>query len=816
MTLAMTAQQERGLTAAQALENITKYGANVLDTQRLSAVSIFIRQFRGNYLLYILITCTVASFFLGEKTSSLYIFFMILLSSVLGFWNEYSAQKTVDTLLKRITPKALVKRDGRVEELPISHITVGDIVLLSTGSVIPADLSLVEAENLEVNESALTGESFPVTKQVGDMLYMGTNIEAGRGFGEVVQIGRATKYGKIAKSLSFLKPETSFQTGLRNFGNLLVKVIIILTLGIFGANFALGKDWLTSLMFALAIAVGLTPELLPVVVTLSLSHGAGRLFKKHVVVKRLVSIENLGNMDVLCTDKTGTLTEGKIDLIDYVDLTGQRSIELLNYAYISAPKVAHSKHFQNPIDRAIEARAGKNGVAGALGNITYLDSEPFDYTKKASFAVANYQGQTWLLVKGVYESVLNMCLGPTDKVSILAKTQARYTAQGHRTVLLAGKIVSQIKANYSWQDATGLQVLGLLAFSDVLKKDTKKALDKLEKLNIDLKVLTGDNETVSIKLCQEAGLSIKGVVLGSQIQQAQGKELAKLVCANNVFARVTPEDKLKIIAALKAQGHAVGFLGDGVNDAPALHAADVGISVEGASDVAKEAAGVVLMKKGLDVIADGVMEGRTTFNNTVKYILMGTSSNFGNMFSASLASVLLPFLPMTPVQILLNNTLYDFSQITIPSDQVDKESLLKPRKWDIGFIRKYMTFFGPISSLFDFITFFVLYKVFAYGIGGFQTGWFLESLTTQVLIIFVIRTARTPFWRSKPAKALVISSIVVVLTAIVLIFSPFAHTFGFVPLRFDYFIFLAVIVAIYLAVTDVLKRFFINRFQVWN
>lgn len=821
--ISQTAQEDKsvgkdevGLTAAQAQENIAKYGANILESQKLSAVKILGRQFKGNYLVYILIICTVASFALGERVSSLYIFAMIFVSAGLGFWNEYSAQKTVERLLKRITPKVTVRRDGVDQEVLLTQIAVGDAVLFSTGSVIPADLQILQAENLEVNESVLTGESEPVVKKTGDAIYMGTNVESGHGLGLVTQVGKRTKYGEIAKSINFLKPETSFQIGLHSFGNMLVKIIFILAGAIFLVNSALGKDFLSSLMFALAIAVGLTPELLPVIVTLSLSHGAGKLGKKHVVVKQLVAVENLGNMDILCCDKTGTLTEGKIEVTDYFDGQGQKSLKVLEKAFLSVPKGVQQSA---SLDKAIVQMAQKAGIPKSLGVVSYLDSEAFDYNKKASFNVVKFESETHFLVKGVFENVARMCDLSLGQVNLkdLQKKVDMLGMRGFRVIVLAGKtLTAKTSGEYTWDDAKNLQLHGFLVFSDAPKKDAKKALDRLEKLNVDLKVLTGDNEIVALKVCAEVGLAVKGVILGERLAKLTEAELTTAVLNNNIFARVTPENKLAIIKALRNAGHTVGFLGDGINDAPALHTADVGISVNTASDVAKDSASVVLMRGGLDVIAEGVVEGRRIFNNTIKYILMGTSSNFGNMFSAAFASFVLPFLPMTPVQILLNNTLYDFSQLTIPSDNVDKESLLKPRHWDISFIKKYMLFFGPISSLFDFITFFFLILVFKATSGQFQTGWFLESLLTQTLVIFVIRTAKTPFWKSAPGKLLIMSSVVVLGGALAIVILPLRASFGFESLHLGYGAFLLVVLLSYMLLVDGLKRQFIKKFKIWN
>ncbi len=811
----MTAQEETGLTTLQVADRIKKYGVNEIKAQKASPALIFVRQFKGNYLIYLLVICTFVSFLLGERTSSLYIFFMILVSSGLGFWNEYSAQKVVDGLLARLTPKVLVKRDGVVKELLVTQITIDDVVLFATGSVVPADLLVLQAENLEVNESALTGESIAVAKRIGETVFMGTNVESGHGIGKVVSVGEKTKYGQIAKNLSFLKPETSFQTGLRKFGFMLVRVIAVIALAVFATNFGLGKPWLTSLMFALAIAVGLTPEFLPLVVTLSLSHGAGKLAKKHVVVKQLVAVENLGNMDILCCDKTGTLTEGRIELADYFAVSEKSKTEMLKWAYLSCPKPSNLTKNTDAIDRAILAGVQKAGVEKTLAKVMYLDSEPFDYDKKASFNLVRYEGENQLIVKGSFTEVSRMC-GKNGNPSALANRVEDLSRRGYRIIALAQKPVADTVKECTWEDAVAMTLVGILALSDPPKKDAKKALEQLTRLNIGLKVLTGDNESVALKVCSDVGFAVKGVVLGSQLDGMGGKQLEKAVLEANLFARVSPENKLTIIKTLQKLGHTVGFLGDGINDAPALHTADVGISVNTASDIAKQSASVVLMRSGFDVLAQGVEEGRRIFNNTIKYILMGTSSNFGNMFSASIASVVLPFLPMTPVQILLNNTLYDFSQLTIPTDNVDHQSLLKPRHWDIDFIKRYMLFFGPISSVFDFVTFFFLLRIFRFGESQFQAGWFLESLMTQVLVIFVIRSVRFPFTKSKPSKPLLISALLIVIIALGIVLLPIGRLFGLGNLPPVYLVFLFTVVPAYLFLVDYLKLRFIKKFKVWN
>lgn len=802
----------QGLSSVQAAKNIKKYGKNEINKQRFSFLIILLRQFSGNYFLYLLILSTFVSFLLGERLSSIYIFLMILISVLLGFWNEYLAQRTINKLIKKLDPKVYVKRDGKKVEVYASEITINDLVFFYTGSIIPADIKITFCENLAVNEAPLTGESLPIAKNVGDLLFMGSIVESGYGEGIVLNIGQNTKYGKILKSLTFVHPETSFQKNLKSFSEVIIRIIIIFAFFVFVVNTLLGKSLLVSLMFALAIAVGLTPEFLPLVVTLSLTHGAGKLARKHVVARRLIAVENLGNMDILCSDKTGTLTEGKISLSNCFDIYGNVDEKLLFKAYLSC--VSLIKHFDkaNFIDEAI-IRAAKSKGLDVKEGIKFLDYEPFDYNKKASFSLVSINGQNNLLVKGSVEEVLSMC---KSEFSSSIKVTERLGAAGYRVVALAQKILPSNIKECSWDDVDSLDLLGFLAFYDPPKADAKHALSKLEKLNVQVKILTGDNELVTLKICSDVGLKISGIVLGYQLRNKTEKELFKMVSENNVFARLYPEDKILIVKTLQKLGHTVGFLGDGINDAPSLYASDVGISVNTACDVAKNSASVILARKGLDVLYWGVEEGRKVFNNTVKYILMGASSNFGNMFSACFASLALPFLPMTPLQILLNNTLYDISQLSIPTDNVDKNSLLKPKHWDIGFIKKYIIFFGPISSLFDFITFYFLIFVFGLKASYFQTGWFLESLITQTLIIYVIRTAKTPFFRSRPSLPIFVLTFLVVVLSILVTTLPIKEIFGFTLLPKEFYIFLAFVVFGYILLVDFLKSYFIAKFKVWN
>jgi P-type Mg2+ transporter len=813
-----------GLKEPEVLERQQKYGLNTIHKRKINLLSIILRQFKSNPLIIVLGIATFVSFALGQQISSYYIFGMILLSVFLGVWNEYGAQKTVDSLLKKISPTTLVIRNDEKLEIPVTQLTIGDIVLLSQGSIVPADLRLLSVNDLEINESSLTGESKTVFKtsevlkarpeglgKMANIAFMGTSVDTGSGKGVVIRIGKDTEFGKIAKSTLYIKPETDFEKGLAGFGKLLVKVILILTAGIFAINSLIGHHFLDSLLFALAIAVGLTPELLPVIVTVSLSHGAGKLAKKKVVAKQLIAIENLGNMDTLCTDKTGTLTEGNIELIDHFDVNNQKNENVLMHSLLCNSAIIHHKILGNSIDVAIWHHAIKNNQKpGAL--ISKIDEEPFDYDRKAMYAVTEEKSERTLIVKGAPQAILEICK-QTKETKAIAKKFEELNNDGLRIVAVATKPIGKKEA-YSWEDAKELNLLGYLTFLDIPKISAKEALLKLHKLNVAVKVITGDNEIITQKVCREVGMEVSGVLLGNEMEKLTDEELKKKVLEVNVFARVTPDQKMQIITALRDNGHTVGYLGDGINDIPPLRNADVGISVNTAVDVAKDSASIVLLHKSLDVIAEGITEGRKTFSNTIKYILMGTSSNFGNMFSAAGASFLLPFLPMTPVQILLTNGLYDMSQLSIPTDNVDHESLLKPRHWNINFIKHYMIFFGPISSIYDFLTFGVMYFVFRARGPLFQTGWFIESMATEILVVFVIRTSRTPFFLSKPSKWLFGACVGIVGVALLLPFTPLAKTLGFVSPPPLYFIILILLVSTYLFLVEALKKIFLKKYSL--
>ncbi len=813
-----------GLPEREVLERQKKYGFNIIHQRKVNFLTIFLRQFTGNPLIIILAAATFISYLLGQHISSYYIFVLIIASVFLGLWNEYSAVRTVDTLLKKISPTALVERHGEKLEIPVTQLTIGDIVLLSQGSIIPADLRLIQTKDLAANQSSLTGEAKTVFKtyealktepksstNIDNIGYMGTTVESGSGQGVVIRIGKDTEFGKIAQTTSFVRPLTDFQKGLSRFGDLIIKVILIMTIAIFAINWLLGHALIDSMLFSLAIAVGLTPELLPVIVTVSLAHGAGKLAKKHIVVKQLISIENLGNMDVLCTDKTGTITEGKIDVIDFFDIHEKKNPEILDLALLCNSAIVHHKVLGNAIDVSLWEYALKNNIT-VKHDIKKLDGEEFDYNRKAMYTIIEEDNEITLIAKGAPDNIIVLCKDIPNKKA-LHQRLINLNNSGLRMVALATKKLKK-KAEYTWDDVTDLTFQGYVTFLDIPKKSAKEALEKLHNLSVQTKIITGDNEIITQRICREVGIPFKQVLLGSELANLSDEAFMAKVNDIDIFARVSPDQKLRIIETLQKHGHTVGYMGDGINDLPSLHSADVGISVNTAVDVAKDAAAVVLLRKGLDVIADGIIEGRKTFSNTIKYILMATSSNFGNMFSAAGASFFLPFLPMTPLQILLTNGIYDVSQLSIPSDNVDAESLVKPRHWNIDFIKNYMIFFGPLSSIFDFATFGIMLFVFHAKGSLFQTGWFIESIATEILVVFVIRTSRTPFFFSRPGKWLVITCLSLALIGVLLPFTPIASTLGLVIPPMRYFGILIFLIGAYLFLVETVKNVFLKRFNL--
>lgn len=775
------------------------------------------------------------SFFFQQPEQSISILAMIAVAVTLGFVNEYRAEKTVESLQKRVSIKAVVTRDGKPSEINSNQLVPGDLVSVYVGDIVPADIRIVDSKDLHVNESALTGESFPVEKssesltlqrptpqQLTNYLFMSSVVANGTGRGIVISTGKNTDFGAISRSLIRSHPETEFQKGIRKYGSLLMTLTLALTVGIFVINAALGHPLVDSLLFSLAVAVGLVPELMPAIVTISLSQGARNMSKSKVIVKRLVSIEDFGNMDVLCTDKTGTLTEGKIVLKDYYSLTGDRDPRIMSYSLLCSNVVQGEKVTGNPMDIAIWEFADGNGVKGNVEPYDKVDEVPFDYQRRMMSVVVRRDGEYTLISKGAPESVVSRCryaqtsgnIEPID--GYLGSINAKFSSlslQGYRVLAVAYRGV-ELKKSFRVEDEMDLTFLGFLVFTDPVKADAHQAVTTLKEMGVNVKILTGDNELVASKICEEIKVSSIGAVSGSDLSGMSTSELRLAVEKFTIFSRITPDQKLDIIKALKANNHSVGFMGDGVNDAPALYEADVGISVDTAVDVAKDAADIVLLDKDLLVLAGGVEEGRKIFGNTIKYVLMGTSSNFGNMFSAAAASIFLPFLPMLPIQILFMNLLYDMSNMMIPTDNVDEEYTKMPRKWDIDFVRKYTLFFGPFSSIYDFLTFGIMLFIFGSSVGGahaaaiFQSGWFVESFWTEVLIMFVIRTRRLPFFTSRPGKWMTAFILAFVAFGTIFPFTPFGAFIGMVPLPTGYWVLLILMVATYLLLVDEAKVFF--------
>jgi len=806
---------ESGLTAQEAASRLGVFGPNAIRSHGARPLAILARQLR-NPLLILLAAATLVSLIVGERTNAIIILAIVALSVGLGFFNEYRSERVVEALHANIRHLTLVLRDGKPITVDVTEVVPGDVVLLRTGDLVPADMRLFDARELECDEAVLTGEAMPKTKSpeleqqadpielgLRSIAYMGTTVRGGSGSGVVVQTGPRTAFGKIAIRLGERQPETVFQRGLRSFSILLVRVTAILAGGIFVANSLLGRPILESALFSLAIAVGLTPQLLPAIVTVSLASGARNLARKRVVVKRLISIEDLGNIEILFTDKTGTLTDGRISFKEAIDPSGATSEEVLHLGLLGAAGDSSDPAASgNALDAALLA------AGTAPPGYKRLDQLPFDHERRLmSTLVEAPDGATVLITKGAPESLLARC----DHIPPTAQpTLDRLFASGARVVAVATR-PWQGGPRCALADERDLELRGFITFLDAPKADAAASLAQLKMLGVQVKVVTGDNALVAESVCRAIGLDFGESITGPELDKLSDQELVERIPRTGIFARVSPDQKSRIITAQRSLNKDVGFLGDGVNDAVALRDADVGISVDTGSEVAKDAADIVLLGKDLGILAGGVLEGRRIFSNTMKYVLMGTSSNFGNMFSAAGGSLLLNFLPMTPTQILLNNLLYDTGEMTIPTDRVDPELLERPAQWDIRLIRRFMIFFGPISSIFDFMTFGVMLFVFHARGSLFQTAWFTESLATQSLVIFAIRTRRSPFFRSTPGLALTLGTIASVAVGMTLPFTPLAGWFGFTPLPLGFLAILAGMVVVYLALVEVGKSFFFGR-----
>lgn len=799
----------RGLTSAEAASRLGAQGPNE-PSVKARAPLVEVASLFANPLVGILLLAAIVSAFLREAAQAGIIVGIVIFSATLNALQVFRSHRAVDRLRAGIAPTANVLRDGALVVVPRREIVEGDVVRLAAGDLVPADARLIESEHLHVQEAALTGESLPVAKDADDgtLVYLGTSIVAGDALAEVVATGPRTAFGDIAARLAMRPPETEFERGLRQFSALILRVVVFLVMFILVVSIAMHRGALESLLFAVALAVGLTPEFLPVISSVTLAKGAVAMAREHVVVKRLSAIEDLGSIDVLCSDKTGTITRGEMQLVSAIDPSGADSERVLDLARLNS---TFETGIESPLDAAILAHSARAEGWSKLHEV------PFDFERRRVSIVAAKDGVHVLVSKGAPEAILAVATrlpggAPLDEAAreralgtfhALSVEGLRVLGVGHRDV--------EAKDDYSVADERELCFDGFLSFADPPQGGAKEAIAALRRDGVRVKILTGDDDRVAQHVCREVGIDASRVVTGAEIDRMTDSALGHVAQRASVFARVSPAQKTRVIHALKRRGHVVGYLGDGINDAPSLHAADVGISVSGAVDVAREAADMILLRPGLGVLHRGILEGRAAFGNVLKYLLMGTSSNFGNMFSMAAAALFLPFLPMLPPQILLNNLLYDVSQVTIPSDRVDPELVRRPQKWNVKLIRNFMLFVGPVSSAYDLLTFAVLLHFFRADEPLFHTGWFVESLATQTLVLLVIRTRRNPL-ASRPSAALLATVLAVVAVAIALPYTPLGPMLGFVPLPASYLAFVAAATATYLGLVQLVKGVVFRRF----
>jgi Mg2+-importing ATPase len=827
-----------GLSQAEADSRLKQFGTNEIAREKRQSAPMRLLGNIKNPLVLLLLALGTVSFLTGDQRATAVIFVMVVLGVVLRFFQETRADNAAAKLQAMVSNTATVVRSGKDEEVPLKMLVPGDIIRLAAGDMVPADVRVLSAKDLFLNQAALTGEALPVERKAApasanvqnpldlpNTCFLGSNVESGSATAAVIHTGGSTYFGSLATSIVAPRQLTSFDKGINKFTWLMIRFIAVMVPAVFLINGLSKHDWVEAFLFALAVAVGLTPEMLPMIVTVNLSKGALAMARKKVIVKRLNAIQNFGAMDVLCTDKTGTLTQGKIVLEKHLDVHGNPSERVLQFGYLNS---YHHTGLKNLLDEAILDHEELEERLKMKEQYRKVDEIPFDFVRRRmSVVVEDESGLNTLICKGAVDEVLSLCTRVELKgevIEVLPEHDAKrrqladeLNGEGYRVIAVAYKTMPNAPDEpvYSVKDETDLILLGFLAFLDPPKDSATEALKRLKKLNVDVKVLTGDNEIITAYICKEVGMPVEHLLLGSQIEAMSETELAAAASVTSVFARLVPAHKERIIRALQSKGHVLGFMGDGINDAPALKAADVGISVDSAVDIAKESSDIILLENSLLVLEQGVLEGRRVFGNIVKYIKMAASSNFGNMFSVVGASAFLPFLPMLPIQVLTNNLLYDFSQTTIPTDQVDDDWLIKPRQWTIGKILRFILFIGPISSIFDYLTFFMMLYIFDcwHNPALFRTGWFVESLFTQTLIIHVIRTNKIPFIESRASWPLITTSVIIVAVGAWLTVSPLANTLGFVPLPPRYWLYLAFMLLGYAILTQVVKTWFIRRFD---
>jgi len=826
-----------GLSEAEASSRWKKVGANEIAREKPPSSLMRLLGNVKNPLVLLLIALGILSFLTGDQRATVMILVMVVLGVVLRFFQELRADNAAAKLRAMVGSSATTVRDGKAMEVPLKMLVPGDIIQLAAGDMVPADARVLSAKDLFLNQAALTGEALPVEKKAAsvsadiqnplelpNLCFLGSSVESGSAIAVVIHTGSRTYFGSLAAGIVGQRQQTNFDLGINKFTWLMIRFIAIMVPAVFLINGFFRHNWLDAFLFAMAVAVGLTPEMLPMIVTVNLSKGALAMARKKVIVKRLNAIQNFGAMDVLCTDKTGTLTQGKIVLEKHLDVNGEPNEKVLHYGYLNS---YHHTGLKNLLDDAVLDHEELEERLKAKDKYRKIDEIPFDFIRRRmSVVVEDETGLNTLICKGAVDEVLSQCSRVDVKGQIIP-IQAEHDAkrrqiadelngQGFRVIAVAYKEMPGATDDpvYSVKDESDLILLGFLAFLDPPKDSASEALKRLLALNVNVKVLTGDNEIITAHICKEVGMPVEQLLLGSQIEAMSDTDLATAASTTSVFARLAPAHKERIIRALQSQGHVVGFLGDGINDAPALKAADVGISVDSAVDIAKESSDIILLENSLLVLEQGVLEGRRVFGNIVKYIKMAASSNFGNMFSVVGASAFLPFLPMLPIQVLSTNLLYDFSQTTIPTDGVDADWLTKPRQWTIGKLLRFILFIGPISSIFDYVTFFLMLYVFKCWNNPalFRTGWFIESLFTQTLIIHVIRTNKIPFIQSRASWPLIITSVAIVAIGSWLTVSPLANTLGFVPLPASFWLYLAGILLGYALLTQGVKTWFVHRF----
>jgi Mg2+-importing ATPase len=812
-----------GLTRIEARQRLEHYGANLLKPKkRTDTLTLLLGQFKSPIILMLIFVAGL-SFFLRDAVDALIVLSIVLISGLLGFWQERGATNALEKLLAIVQTKAMVLRDGTEQEIPVDQIVPGDVVTFSAGAAISGDCLLLEFKDLFVDEAVLTGETYPVEKTIGELpletplakrtnvLFMGTHVISGTAKAVVVHTGTKTEFGKISERLTLKSPETEFEKGVKRFGYFLIEVTLLLVIVIFAINVYMARPVLQALLFSLALAVGLTPQLLPAIISINLAHGAKEMARKKVIVKRLSSIENFGSMNVLCADKTGTLTEGLVQLESALDVEGNQSEKTLLYAYLNA---VYETGFKNPLDQALRKQFQLD-----ISAYQKLDEVPYDFFRKRLSILFSKDDTNFIVTKGALLNVLSVCSSaerPDGKMVAISAVQGQVqrsfeelSNKGLRVLGVACRDVgatSQITKDYE----TNMTFLGFLVFFDPPKSAIAETINRLKNLGVLLKIITGDNKLVAASISREVGLFNPQILTGSELRQMSDEAILKKVNDVNVFAEIEPNQKQRLVLALRKVGNVVGFIGDGINDASALHSADVGISVDTAVDVAKEAADIVLLEKDLGVLVNGVQEGRKTFANTLKYVFIATSANFGNMFSMAGVSLFLSFLPLLPKQILLTNLMTDFPEMVIATDSVDKELTEEPHRWDIKFIRRFMITFGVLSSVFDYLTFGVLWFVLHSTTNQFRTAWFLESVVSAAVIVLIIRT-RKPLIKSKPGSYLLMATLLIVAVTLIIPFTRIAALLGFQVLPISFIVVLAGIVMLYVVAAEIAKIVFYKR-----